>query len=74
MFPDAFWIEITSTKTGDKYKFEFDIIDDPTLNTPINFWKSDLQGDNYELHKDSTSVSIRNQKDIHFSYNNTQKL
>ena len=70
MFPDSFWIEITLAKTADTYKFEFDLIDDPSINVPINIWKSDLRGHDYALHKGSDSESwasyqlVKNQEAI----------
>ena len=53
-FPGSFWIEITSSKTGESNKFEFEKSKDPLANQPVNMWISDNEnGDSFTLHENT---------------------
>jgi hypothetical protein len=50
LFPDSFWVEVKSTKAESAYKFEFELIDGPNVNLPVNLWTTDLNGKAYKRH------------------------
>ena len=58
-FPNSFWIEFSMIKIGKNYKFEFDLIDNPSSNVPINVWKANSQENTFALHSsESHQVNI----------------
>ena len=59
-FPDSFWIEITSDKTGYSNKLEFDRSNDPLANQPVNMWISNTHSENaFTLHKNTDWDKVR---------------
>lgn len=50
LFPDSFWVEVKSANADSAYKFQFELIDDPSLNVPVNLWTTDLNGKAFKRH------------------------
>ena len=59
-FPNSFWIQLTSNKTGYNNKLEFEKSRDPLANQPVSMWISDPQTESgFTLHEDTEWDKVR---------------
>ena len=59
-FPESFWVELTSSESGETSKFEFDKSQDPLANKPVGTWINDVKAENaFQLHQNTDWDKVR---------------